>query len=236
MRNIFSSYRFVILPSLLFFLFYFNAIPQKYWERTSGPGTVTVYDFIIENDFILIGTYHGGIYKSTDGGENWQQMNNELINKNVYALERLPNGNILVGTSEGIHISSDNGETWFFSALQDYAVSTITIDETDSIYIGSYSGDDIYRSGDNGMSWYPLNSGINGVSSITIKNLNTIIVSTSSRIYRSSDRGSSWTQVFNSNSFSQAIDVTLNQSGNFAAISDFGGIFYLSTDEGNYLG
>jgi photosystem II stability/assembly factor-like uncharacterized protein len=229
MNKNFSSFRIVVLSSLFLILFHSNVLPQNYWERTSGPGTVTVYDFIIENDFILIGTYHGGIYKSTDGGENWQQMNNELINKNVYALERLPNRNILAGTSEGIHISSDNGETWFYSVLPDYPVSTITIDETDSIYIGSYSGDDIYRSGDNGITWYPLNSGIDGVISITIKNLNTIIVSSSSRIYRSSDRGSSWTQVFAINGFSQSIDVTLNKSGNFAAISD---LFYLSTDEG----
>lgn len=232
MTNTFSSFRFVLLSSL--FIIQLNSIllSQNYWERTSGPGTAVVYDFLFKDDFILIATWIGGMYKSTDGGESWQHMENEFSHSSVYALKLLSNGNILAGTESGIHISSDNGETWFYSALPDYPVSTITIDETDSIYIGSYYEYDIYRSGDNGIHWHSLNSGIFGVRSITIKNLNTILVSTNDRIYRSTDRGISWTQVFATNLFSQAIDITFNQSGNFAAISDFAGIFYLSTDEG----
>ncbi|MCW8803360.1 MAG: T9SS type A sorting domain-containing protein [Ignavibacteriaceae bacterium] len=233
MNKRFSSLKIVTLFTFLFSsILTINSLAQNYWERTSGPGTVIVYDFLFIENLILIGTYHGGIYKTTNYGETWQQIENEFVSQSVYSLELLSNGNILAGTGSGIHISSDNGETWFYSALPDYLVSTITVDETDSIYIGSYYGNDIYRSGDNGINWYPLNSGINGVSSITIKNLNTILASASGRIYRSSDRGNSWTQVFAANSSHQIIDITLNTSGNFSAVSDFSGVFFLSTDEG----
>jgi photosystem II stability/assembly factor-like uncharacterized protein len=229
MNKKFSSLQIVTLFSLFFTIIFINtALSQNFWERTSGPGTAIVYDFIFKDNFILIGTWIGGMYKSADEDENWQHMENEFSHSSVYALKLLSNGNILAGTSSGIHISSDNGETWYYSALPDYPVSTITIDETDSIYIGSYSGDDIYRSGDNGMNWYPLNTGISGVSSISIKNLNTILVSANGRIYRSSDSGVSWAQVFATNGTHQIIDITLNTNGNFSAISDFGGTFFLS--------
>jgi photosystem II stability/assembly factor-like uncharacterized protein len=232
MKNIFSSFRFLFLFLTITILLTTNILPQNYWERTSGPGTVTVYDFVFKDDFILAGTWHGGMYKSTDAGETWQHIENEFSSSTVSALKLLSNGNILIGTSQGIYISSDNGETWIYSGLSNYLVSAITIDELGSIYVSSVYGEDIYRSEDNGMSWNSLNSGISWISSITIKNLNTILVSSSGGIYRSSDRGISWSQVFNTNYWHQIIDVTLNSSGNFSAVSDFSGTFFLSTDEG----
>ena len=228
MRIIFSSYRFVVLPTLLFFLFYFNAFPQNYWERTSGPGTVTVYDFLFKDDFILIGTWHGGMYKSTNEGETWEHLENEFSSSTVSALELLSNGEILAGTSEGLYISSDNGETWFYSGFSDYLVSTIVIDELGSIYVGSVYGEDIYRSDDNGNSWTPLNSGLFAVSSIAIKDSDIILVSTNG-INRTSDRGETWNQVLSPEK--QITDLAINADGKFSAISNWGP-FYLSSDEG----
>lgn len=228
MKKIFPSSRFVLSSSLFLILFYFNALSQNYWERTSGPGTVVVYDFLFKDDFILIGTWIGGMYKSTDGGENWQHMENEFSYSSVYALKLLSNGNILAGTGSGIHISSDNGETWFHSALTDYLVSTITIDENGLIYIGSYYESDIYRSKDNGMSWNPLNSGISHIRSIVTKEPSTILVA-SGGIYRSSDKGLTWEQTLSP--LKSIIDLALNQSGSISAISDYGS-FYVSSDEG----
>lgn len=229
--NFFSS-QIVALFSILFTItFLDSALSQNYWERTSGPGTVLVYDFLFKDDFILLGSWHGGIYKSTDGGATWQQIENEFVGKSVYSLELLSNGNILAGTADGIHISSDNGETWFHSALTDYLVSTITIDESGSIYVGSVYENDIYRSTDNGISWNPLNSGITSVRAIQIKESNKILVAAGGNIFRSSDSGNSWAKVFPVTYTTTINDLALNQSGNFSAISDFG-VFFLSTDEG----
>ena len=229
MRIIFSSYRFVVLPTLLFFLFYFNAFPQNYWERTSGPGTVTVYDFIIENEFILIGTWHGGMYKSTNEGKTWEHLENEFSSSTVSALKLLSNGNILAGTGEGLYISSDNGETWFYSGFSDYLVSTIVIDELGSIYVGSVYGEDIYRSDDNGISWTPLNSGLMGISSIVIKDTQIILVSSSNGTYRSSDKGENWIQVLSPEKL--ITDLAINTNGKFSAVSERE-TFYISSDEG----
>ena len=230
MNKIFSSLKIVTLFTFLFSsILTINSLAQNYWERTSGPGTVVVYDFVFKGNLILIGTFHGGMYKSIDEGETWQQIDNEFVSQSVYSLELLSNGNILAGTGSGIHISSDNGETWFHSALPDYLVSTITIDEVGSIYVGSAYENDIYRSTDNGLNWNPLNSGVSGIRSIVTKELNLILVACNSGTYRSSDSGVTWQLVFPPD---QSInDLALNQSGNFGAISDFGH-FYLSTDDG----
>ena len=223
-------FRFAIFNSLLLvFLSHQFLYSQNYWERTSGPGTVTVYDFVFKDNNIFIGTYHGGMYKSTDGGETWQHIENEFSSNSVYALELLSNGIILAGTGSGIHLSSDNGETWFYSALQDYLVSTISIDEAGFIYVGSYYGDDVFRSNDNGINWNPLNSGLTGVSSIVMKGINLILVSSANGITRSSDRGETWNRVFPPGK--EITDVTLNINANFSAIS-YWGSFYLSTNDG----
>ena len=228
MKKNFSSYKIVILPLLFLILFYSNIIPQNYWEQTSGPGTVTVSDFLFKDNFILIGTWHGGMYKSTDEGETWEHLENEFSFSTVAALKLISNGEILAGTSEGLYISSDNGETWFYSGLSDYLVSTIVIDELGSIYVGSVYGEDIYRSEDNGINWTPLNSGLFAVSSIAIKDSDIILVSTNG-INRTSDRGVTWTQVLSPEK--QITDLAINADGKFSAISNWGP-FYLSSDEG----
>ena len=230
MEKTFFSLRIVTLFSLLLIIiFQANSLSQNYWERTSGPGTVTVYDFLFKDNFILIGTWHGGIYKSTDEGENWQHMENEFSSSTVSALKLLSNGNILVGTSKGIFISSDNGETWIYSGLSDYLVSTITIDEVGSIYVGSVYGEDIYRSDDSGVSWTPLNTGLMGISSIVIQDTEIILVSSANGINRSSDRGETWNRVLSPEKL--ITDLAMNTNGKFSAVSERG-TFYISSDEG----
>lgn len=230
MKNIFSSNPIVILTSILLCCFQSNSsFAQNYWERTPGPGTVIVYDFIFKDDFVLIGTWLGGMYKSTDAGETWNHLENEFSNKSVYSLELLPNGNILAGSGNGIHFSSDNGETWTQSSLTDFLVSTITLDDAGSIYVGSVYENNIYRSNDYGVNWTALNSDIWGIRSIVTKDINLIVVASDAGIYRSSDTGATWQNVLPPN---QSInDLTLIHNGNFAAISNFGD-FYISSDEG----
>lgn len=232
MNKIFSSLKIVTLFTFLFSLILtINSLAQNYWERTSGPGTVVVYDFVFKDDFILIGSFHGGMYKSTNEGETWQHLENEFSSSSVYALELLSNGNILAGTGGGIHISSDNGESWFYSALPDYLVSTITVDESGSIYVGSIYGNNVYRSVDNGITWDTLNSEIVSVRDIQVIGSDKILVAAGGNIFRSSDSGISWTKVFQVTDINIINSLTLNKSGNISAISDYGN-FFLSSDNG----
>ena len=173
-----SFFRLVIFSTLLLISFSYKFLySQNYWERTSGPGTVTVYDFVFKDNLILCGTYLGGMYKSTDGGDTWQHIENEFSSNSVYALELLSDGNILAGTGSGIHLSSDNGESWFHSSLVDEIITTFKIDGAGTIYACSFYSSNVFRSTDNGLNWVEIdfigNGG--GLGDIEVKNLNTIL-------------------------------------------------------------
>jgi photosystem II stability/assembly factor-like uncharacterized protein len=226
-----SFIHFFILITILFIFFSYSKLQsQNFWERTSGPGTVTVYDFLFKENSVYIGTYHGGMFKSTNGGDTWQQIENEFTEKSVYTLELLSNGNILAGTGSGIHLSSDNGESWFHSSLDDNLITTFDIDAVGTIYAGSLYSSTVFRSIDNGLNWAAINFTENGggVGDIEVKNVNTILIA-SGWIYKSSDYGETWDTVFTG--AIDIIDLALNSLGEFYAIS-LTGAFYTSADDG----
>jgi len=61
--------------------------PQNFWEQTNGPcgGNVTALAVNQTGD-IFAGTTGGGILKSTDNGDSWNQVNNVLTTNIIAAL------------------------------------------------------------------------------------------------------------------------------------------------------
>ena len=86
-----------------------------------SAGTVTVYDFVFKENLILCGTFLGGIYKSIDGGDTWQHIENEFSSKSIRSLEILSNGNIIAGTGSGIHLRGRSClcASWYFRIWRD---------------------------------------------------------------------------------------------------------------------
>lgn len=63
------------------------------------------------------GDYKTGIYKSTDKGENWVNVNSTGLSEDlhgIYTLLSLPNDEnvLLAGTNQGVYRSEDGGKTW----------------------------------------------------------------------------------------------------------------------------
>lgn len=94
----------------------------------------------------------GGVYKSVDGGENWQLISFQ----SVFCLEIDQNGTLYAGTSDNLFKSDDFGETWT-PLLNDYAsIAAISTDNNGSVIAVSnndYGASRMYISKDYGETW-----------------------------------------------------------------------------------
>lgn len=156
---------------------------DKEWT-TEGPGNIgarvnsIAVDPVDENT-ILIGYSHGGIWKTTDGGQNWHPVFDEQSalaigdlafdpkNPNVvYAGTgdvNIPGG---VYTGNGVYKSTDGGESWEPSGLEEAAIiSKIWVDPTNSaVVFASGMGSPfvkntergLYKSIDGGQNWQKI--------------------------------------------------------------------------------
>ena len=100
-----------------------------------------------------------GIYKSSDRGETWQEVNNGLPTKNVDVIQASPTrqGLLFVGTDQGVFRSDDGGSSWQGPILAG-EVHSLLIDpvEANSIFAGTEAG--LFWSPDGGVSWQRVDS------------------------------------------------------------------------------
>ena len=98
---------------------------QKDGVTTGGEGCQWPIGMDISKDgqLLLYGTDVGGLYRSTDGGKNWEQSNSGLRARGVGAFSidhKNSNYVLAIGINgypfndNGIYMSEDGGETWTF--------------------------------------------------------------------------------------------------------------------------
>jgi photosystem II stability/assembly factor-like uncharacterized protein len=145
-----------------------------------------------------------GVYKSTDEGLNWQQINTGLPEANIrkLAVDPLNENNVYAITdASGLYKSGDGGQTWI-EKNNGMRVSRpprdIDINPMDSnvLYVAS-DGDFIFKSIDGGENWKRLQTGFltRNFKEITIHPQDTSLVyavSNSGGIYRTKNSGSNW--------------------------------------------
>ncbi|HYV91524.1 MAG TPA: fibronectin type III domain-containing protein [Chitinophagales bacterium] len=100
-----------------------------------------------------------GVYKSTDHGDTWNDMNPGLdARKSIACFTGKSDGTLFLGTTTfGVWRSTDNGNTWQQKTVGLTAFNSIQITTNaagDILYSANYgSSSRIFRSTDNGDSW-----------------------------------------------------------------------------------
>ena len=161
---------------------------------------------------IISGAREGGIYKSTDGGENWTRLRaglpSGLIGKgNIGVTEANPNRLYLLYEAKpggGVYRSDDAGTTWTqtssMAALiqRPFYYTTLTADPTnaDVVYAGA---EGFYRSEDAGKTFRPLPTphGDNHDIWINPNNGNIMVQANDGGANVSLDRGRTWSTQYN---------------------------------------
>jgi photosystem II stability/assembly factor-like uncharacterized protein len=175
-------------------------IPKKSYIA-SPP---SVYDIAIDfNNHmnVYIATYEG-IYKSIDGGINWNWSGEGIGSANVSSIVINPDNHktLFASCTYGVYRSDDSGASWKSLGLKDNYIKTLAINPADKdiIYAGGVS---IFRTTDGGKTWIDLNLKDNDLTpsvkdiEISSQNPSVIYLATNIGIFKSNDGGENWTEL-----------------------------------------
>ena len=177
----------------------------------------------------------GGLYRSTNSGESWEDVSPIRDSTIVTAVKSLTGARIIAGTDDGkLYLSTDSGSSWTVegNGLPRSMFRTFAVGPSDMLYaaLESYG---IFRSSDFGHTWERL--GTSGlypwVMAIVIDETGNIFAGTWQGIYRSTDNGTTWVKKDSSITYPSLYSLASDQSGTLVAGTTSSGI-YRSTDNG----
>lgn len=181
------------------------------WASVAAPGKAVwvVHPDAQHAGVVYAGTQTAGVFKSVDEGKTWSAQNQGLTTLDVRSIDALASI-ILIGTSAGVYYSNDGAATWHAMGLSDLDVSSVALlPKPNGVTMfagvdnGTVSGY-LLRSEDLTAGWTSVTGGFPG--DVTIASLATgtppstggeppILAGTSQGLYRSDDRGTTWTVV-----------------------------------------
>ncbi|MDG2148021.1 MAG: hypothetical protein P8N09_00700 [Planctomycetota bacterium] len=183
------------------------------------PSNPSPGEFLFSPDYgsdstVFLADRANGFFISSDGGRSWGESNTGLLQTILQAAAISPDfqvdQQILVGSSKaGVFVSNDGGNSWESSNLGLPPDSPLSIESI--AYSPAYAVDrtifiavlaaGVYRSTDGGVHWAPVGPGLPADAprvvavSPDFAQDGTLIVSTYAWVYRSLDRGESFTRL-----------------------------------------
>ncbi len=135
-----------------------NSNDQNNWQYVNGfsNGEIVYAMIYDESGNIYAGTWGGNIYKSSNGGQTWIKINNNMDAGFIWALN-ISNGLLFAATEKGVY--KYDGLSWTLTSLANIDVHALA-SENGIIYAGTW-GLGVYMSSDNGTTWNEMNNGLN---------------------------------------------------------------------------
>lgn len=231
------------LFSTFVFLLTFNFIltfqtSQAQWVQTNGPEGGEIETLISSGDNIYAAMrFGGGIFASSNKGENWRNINSNLPNSNVSQIIKNSTYLFAATTFTGVYRSSNNGENWILAntGLSNYYIKAFA-KSGENIFAGT-NEKGIFLSSNDGESWTPVNTGL------TDLNINCILVSdskifagTANGIFLSTNNGSTWNSIMGDLTYATIISISVNGPNIFISAlgKSNGGVFRTSNNGENW--
>ncbi len=129
-------------------------------------------------EIICVGLEHGGIFRTVDGGENWDNLSAGIEYLDIHMVMGDPNKENIyyAGTARGFYRSEQFGRDWLSSAegvTRDYFHDFVALPgDSSTLLVATANGTPpawlrvgkaqaaIYRSNDYGLSWHQLGGGL----------------------------------------------------------------------------
>ncbi len=150
--------------------------------------------FLAANDNVGKDSKIGVVFKSYDSGDNWSYTNHQDFYITDLTIGDKSNGPIFITSYyNGVLISENFGDSWKprNQTLTNY--QCFDIDYKDSLLFVANAGG-VEFSSNEGKNWYVINKGINAlqVNDIKVSDTDFIILATEAGIFRSFDKGKSF--------------------------------------------
>jgi photosystem II stability/assembly factor-like uncharacterized protein len=165
----------------------FNVIPKADQSQTVSPTVGHGKDFrafCTAGYYIFAGAYEGGIFRSSDNGSTWAEVNSGLTisrgrcSPTILSFAVIGN-NIFAGTgyNQGLFLSTDYGESWIpvktvipdISTFDYLGFPALTVYRS-AIYAACDKG--VYRSFDSGKTWTSASHGLSAWTEETYGQVN----------------------------------------------------------------
>jgi uncharacterized repeat protein (TIGR01451 family) len=113
---------------------------------------------------LYAGLSFSGVFKTTNGGGNWNPTNLVQTNVKTLAIDPSATSTLYAGTDNGVLKSTDGGNNWngINSGLTNRVVNVLEISPMDSLTIYAGTGNGVFKSTDGGSTWSSTNSGLAG--------------------------------------------------------------------------
>jgi len=126
------------------------------WGFTGLAGyLVDAFEVIGPN--VFAGTLGFGVFRTSNSGVNWTEVNSGLSNQAVQCLTSIGT-NLYAGTFSGVFRSTNNGANWSASGLSGTMINTLAVSGT-NIFAG-FAGGGVYLSTNSGTNWTAVGVGI----------------------------------------------------------------------------
>jgi len=179
------------MKKLIFFLLFILINPNLIYSQflpTSGPSGGAVYSIVVSGSNVFAATETGGVYRSSNNGDNWVQVVNGMGAQRINWMKG-SGGTLYAGGQNGLYKSVNNGDNWMpvnFGASSD--VTALEVYGSD-IYVGT-SGGMLYKSTNSGTDWNILPGTSGTVRSIAV--FENILFVAAIGVYATSNGGANW--------------------------------------------
>lgn len=193
------------------------------WAKCSDNGLASpsIQEIGLNGSGLFAATYGGGIFQSTDFGENWTEQNSGLVNMQLASVSVYGDTLFTVDYDHTSYISIDNGKNWEqITSLPSLNYTTKKIiKNNDSLFAISSNNifmcSDKFVPSDNSVSWVARSKGIRNLRSLKLVALGTILIAGTTDfdgggVYFSADNGKAWVESINGIHHTTVSSISIN--------------------------
>ncbi|MEQ8414981.1 MAG: cadherin domain-containing protein [Imperialibacter sp.] len=216
-------------------LIFFSESAYSQWAQSPGPEGGDIVDIkLISTEIWISATRYGGVYKTSDSGDNWTLVGDDILGVEATGIATLGT-NIVVATENGVYRSADTGDTWAYANTGLTDTELLSVATIGSEFWVGYTGG-ISTSAD-GSSWSALGTGIASSSEINSfsrdgSDPDLLAAASDEGLYMTTDGGATWGTVNVTGAPSQDFSSVSFGFPDELVVTDFQGGSFFSDDAG----
>lgn len=193
---------------------------------------------------LYAGILGDGLFRSSDSGTTWVEINTGLTDKNVISLIADPaNSATLYAATrgDGLFWSTDSGQNWqvrMDDTVTEQSVNAVaSLALNPAVLLTGTGGDGVFRSTDGGVTWAQANTGLT-MKTLTCltphpQNPSTVFTGTSGfGVFKSTDGGQSWSPQNNGLLALPVLSLTIHPAAAATIYAGTNAGLFKSTDSG----